>query len=289
MTLTLFVGAIINMLFLASMYILIALGFALLFSIMELLHVAHGVIYMLGGYLCYSLSVTLGMNQWLSLVLTVAIVCCFGPVLERFFFRPFFRDFDRTLLVGIGISTIIETTMALSKSNEAQSLRAFATGIFKMGPISVSNERLVTFLIGALLLLAVMWLIHRTKVGLQMQAVGQDLEASLLQGINIYRISALACVIACGLAAVAGSLLGAYMGLGPFMGDFVFQKALVLVVLGGIGSIGGIFVAGLVVGGIDAFLPLFISGSATSALAIGIIIVVLLLRPKGFFGREMGF
>jgi len=239
--------------------------------------------------LCYSLSVTLGMNQWLSLVLTVAIVCCFGPVLEKFFFRPFFRDFDRTLLVGIGISTIIETTMALSKSNEAQSLRAFATGIFKMVPISVSNERLVTFLIGALLLLAVMWLIHRTKVGLQMQAVGQDLEASLLQGINIYRISALACVIACGLAAVAGSLLGAYMGLGPFMGDFVFQKALVLVVLGGIGSIGGIFVAGLVVGGIDAFLPLFISGSATSALAIGIIIVVLLLRPKGFFGREMGF
>ena len=179
--------------------------------------------------------------------------------------------------------------MVLSKSNEAQSLPAFATGILKMGPISVSNERLVTFLIGALLLLAVMWLIHGTKIGLQMQAVGQDLEASLLQGINIYRISALACVIACGLAAVAGSLLGAYMGLGPFMGDFVFQKALVLVVLGGIGSIGGIFVAGLVVGGIDAFLPLFISGSATSALAIGIIIVVLLLRPRGFFGREMGF
>ncbi len=289
MTLTLTVGAIINMLFLASMYILIALGFALLFSIMELLHVAHGVIYMLGGYLCYSLSMTLGINQWLSLVLTVAIVCCFGPVLEKFFFRPFFRDFDRTLLVGIGISTIIQTTMALSKSNEAQSLPAFVAGFFRMGPISVSNERLVTFLIGALLLLAVMWLIHGTKIGLQMQAVGQDLEASLLQGINIYRISALACVIACGLAAVAGSLLGAYMGLGPFMGDFVFQKALVLVVLGGIGSIGGIFVAGLVVGGIDAFLPLFISGSATSALAIGIIIVVLLLRPKGFFGREMGF
>jgi branched-chain amino acid transport system permease protein len=271
------------------MYILIALGFALLFSIMELLHVAHGVIYMLGGYICYSLSVTLGINQWLSLVMTVAIVCCFGPLLERFFFRPFFRDFDRTLLVGIGISTIIETTMVLSKSNEAQSIHAFASGILKMGPVSVSNERLVTFLIGALLLVAVMWLIHGTKVGLQMQAVGQDLEASLLQGINIHRISALACVIACGLAAVAGSLLGAYMGLGPFMGDFVFQKALVLVVLGGIGSIGGIFVAGLVVGGIDAFLPLFISGSAASALAIGIVIVVLLLRPKGFFGREMGF
>ena len=100
MTLTLTVGAIINMLFLASMYILIALGFALLFSIMEILHVAHGVIYMLGGYLCYSLTVTLGINQWLSLALTVGIICCFGPVLEKFFFRPFFRDFDRTLLVG---------------------------------------------------------------------------------------------------------------------------------------------------------------------------------------------
>ncbi len=289
MTLSLAAGAVINMLFLASMYILVALGFTLLFSIMEILHVAHGVIFMLGGYLCYAFAVTLGMNQWFSLALTVVIVSSFGPVLEKFFFRPFFRDFDRTLLVGIAISTIIETTVVLCKSNEAQSVPPFVTGILKLGLVSVSNERLVTFLIGALLLVLVMWLIHGTKVGLQMQAVGQDLEAALLQGINIHRISALACVIACGLAAVAGSLLGAYMGLGPFMGDFVFQKALILVVLGGIGSVGGIFVAGLAVGAIDAFLPLFISGSATEALAIGIIIVVLLLRPKGFFGREMGF
>ncbi len=280
-------GAVVNMLFLASMYILVALGFTLLFSIMEILHVAHGVIYMLGGYLCYALSATLGINQWLSLLLTVAIVSLIGPVLEKFFFRPFFRDFDRTLLVGIAISTIIETTVVLCKGNEAQSIRPFVTGILKAGPISVSNERLVTFLIGGFLLVVMMWLIHRTKVGLQMQAVGQDLEAALLQGVNIYRVSALACTMACGLAAVAGSLLGAYMGLGPFMGDFVFQKALILVVLGGIGSIGGIFVAGIVVGAIDAVLPLFISGSAASALAIGIVIVVLLVRPRGFFGRDL--
>lgn len=283
----LFVGAIINTLFLASMYILVALGFALLFSIMEILHVAHGVIYMLGGYICYALSQTLGINQWLSLVLTVAIVSCFGPILEKFFFRPFFRDFDRTLLVGIAISIIIQTSMVLGKGNTVQSIPPFVTGILKVGLISVSAERIVTFLIGAALLVFVMWLINKTRIGLQMQAVGQDLEAALLQGINIYRISALACVIACGLAAVAGSLLGAYMGLGPFMGEFVFQKALILVVLGGIGSLGGIFVAGLVIGGIDAFLPLFISGSASEAIAIGIIIAVLLVRPRGFFGREM--
>ena len=81
------------MLFLASMYILIALGFALLFSIMEILHVAHGVIYMLGGYLCYGLTVTLGINQWLSLALTVGIVCCFGPVPREVLFPPVFQGF----------------------------------------------------------------------------------------------------------------------------------------------------------------------------------------------------
>jgi branched-chain amino acid transport system permease protein len=242
---------------------------------------------MLGGYVCFTLSQTLGINQWLALCLTVVIVSLIGPLLEKFCFRPFFRDFDRTLLVGIAVSIIIQTTVILIKGFRFESLPPFVKGILKAGPISVSAERLVTFLIGAFLLIFAIWFINKTKIGLQMQAVGQDLEAALLQGINIRRISALASMIACGLAAVAGCLLGAYLGLGPFMGDFIFQKALILVVLGGIGSIGGIFIAGLVIGALDAFLPIFISGSATEAIAIAIIIAVLLVRPKGFFGREL--
>jgi branched-chain amino acid transport system permease protein len=283
----LFIGAVVNMLFLSSMYILVALGFALLFSIMELLHVAHGVIYMVSGYICSFFLTKLGLNQWLAFLLTVLIVSCFGPFLERFCFRPFFRDFDKMLLVGVAISAIVQTTVVLAKGYQFEALPPFVTGIIKWGPITVSLERLVTFLIGGALLLVLVLFINKSKIGLQMQAVAQDLEGALLQGIDVYRVSAIACVIACGLAAVAGGLMGAYLGLGAFMGDYVFTKCLILVVLGGIGSMSGLFLAGLIIGALDAFLPIFLSGSATEALSMGILICILLLRPRGLLGREL--
>jgi branched-chain amino acid transport system permease protein len=279
---------IINALVLSSMYILVALGFAFLFSIMGILNFAHGAIYMVSGYICYQLAVEWGLNQWLSMLLSVMSVGAFGLFLEKFCFRPFFGNLDRTIVVCIAIIIILETTVNVTVGTLVRSLPAFVSGILKLGAFSISSEKLVTLIIGGSLLAAMVWFNRSTKMGQQMQAISQNLEGAALQGISVHRISALACVLACSLAAVAGCLMGAIFSLSPFMGGQMLLKALELVILGGIGSVGGIFFAGLVIGTLDATLPLLIGGAGSEAIGVGVIITVMLFRPQGFFGRQEG-
>jgi branched-subunit amino acid ABC-type transport system permease component len=278
----------INALVLSSMYILVALGFAFLLSIMGILNFAHGAIYMIGGYICYQFAVEYGLNQWLSLLLSVIIVGAFGLFLERYCFRPFFGDLNSTIVVTIAIILILETAVNVTVGIYLRSLPPFVPGILRAGVLSLSAERLATFIIGGALLAFIIWFIRNTKQGQQMQAVSQNLEGAALQGIDIHRVSALACAMACGLAAVAGCLMGAILNLSPFMGDTMLVKALELVILGGIGSISGILFAGLIVGSLDAILPMFVGGAGAGAIALCIIIILLLFRPQGFFGREAG-
>ena len=278
----------INSLMLSSMYILVALGFAFLISIMGILNFAHGAIYMVSGYICYQFAVEYGLNQWASLLLSVIIIGALGLCLEKYCFRPFSWNLNRIIVVCIAIIVILETTINVTVGVYVRALPSFVPGIVRAGAISVRAEKLVTFLIGGVLLTFTIWFVKSTKLGQQMQAISQHLEGAILQGINVPRISGLACVMACGLAAVAGCLMGAIFNLSPFMGDYMLVKAVELVIVGGIGSIGGVFFAGLLIGTMDATLPLFIGGAGSQAIALGVIVTLLLFRPQGFFGREAG-
>ena len=269
------------------MYILVALGFAFLFSILGILNLAHGVIYMMGGYIAYQFAVLWGLNVWVALLLSVIVVGAFGLFLEKFCFRPFIGDMNRVVVICIAITVILQTSVNLAIGIYVQKVPAFAEGSLKLGIIMVSVERIVTFAIGGALLAATMWFINRTKPGQQMLAIGQNRVGAILQGIPVNRISAIACVIACSLAAVAGCLMAAYLNLNAFMGEYILLKAIIIVILGGLGSIGGVFFSGLVLGAIDATVPVFISGAASEAISLGIIVVILLFRPQGFFGREV--
>jgi branched-subunit amino acid ABC-type transport system permease component len=283
----LFGTSVVNMLVLSSMYILMALGFALLFSIMGILNFAHGAIYMVGGYICYQFAGEYGLTPWVSLLLSVLLMSCFGLFLERFFFRPFFGNMNRTIVVCIALIVILETTVNIAVGTYVRSIPSFGAGILKLAGLSLSLDKLITFLTGGILLLGMVLFINKTKLGEQMQAVAQDVEGAVLHGVSVNRISALACFIACGLAAVSGSLMGAVFSLSPFMGDYMLVKAVELVILGGIGSIGGILFAGLIIGGLDATLPLYVSGATSEAIGLGIIILLLLFRPQGFLGHEV--
>jgi branched-chain amino acid transport system permease protein len=280
------VATVTNLLILSSMYILVALGFAFLFNMLGILNLAHGAIYMVGGYIGLALIRALGINPWIALLLTTLIIASFGVFLEKFCFRPFVGDFNRTIMICVVLTVVLQTAVNIIAGTQIFSLPPFAEGIFRIGPVSVSHERIVTFAIGAFLLGIIVWFVHRTKWGQQMQAISQNIEGASLQGIGIHRISALACFMGCGLAAIAGCLIGAYLGLGPFMGDFMLVKILMLVFLAGVGSISGIIVAGLVIGGLDSILPILISGAASDAIAVAIIVAILLIRPQGFFGHE---
>jgi branched-chain amino acid transport system permease protein len=216
------------------------------------------------------------------------VVGAFGLFLEKFCFRPFLGDMYRAIVIAIAIIVILETaTNVLVGGQNIRAIPTFAPGILEIGAISVSMERIVIFIIGGVLLAVMVWFIRRTKIGLQMQAIAQDLDGAAFQGININRISALACACGCALAAVAGSFMGSIFNLSPFMGDLMLVKAVEVVILAGIGSIGGVLLGGLMMGTIDASLPQVVSGAATQAIGLGIIIVFLLIRPRGFFGRNM--
>jgi len=288
MDFTLIVATATNSLVLASLYILVALGFAFLFNMLGIFNLAHGAIYMIGAFICYEFIQGLLLNGWLAFALSVLLVTAFGIFLERFCFRPFVGDFNRILMVCVVITVVLQTTASImAGAKSSQAIPPFIEGVFHSGAISISYERILTFSLGIVLLGIMMWFVRQTRLGRQMQAISQNMEGAALQGINIHRVSSIASAIGCGLAAIAGCLMAAHLYVAPFMGVNMMVKVLILVMMAGVGSIGGIFIAGLALGIIDATLPIvFMYGAASDAVAVIVVVIILLIRPQGFFGHE---
>jgi len=277
----------INSLILGVIYILTSLGFAFIFNMLGSINLAHGAIYMISAYLCYYVAVWFGVSNWVALIIAAVFMACFGLLLERFMFRLFFKDFDKIIMIGVALMTILTTTSTIASGTKTLVITPYITGNASIVGFAISNEKLLTFAIGVLLLLASLFMVNRTSLGRQMEAVSQDRLGASLQGININKVSAIICGIGCFLAAVAGGLMGAYQGLSPVMGDNMNLRILMLVMLAGAGSMNGILITGLVMGFLDSFFPVIIQGNASSAAAIVIVVILLLVRPKGFFGHEM--
>jgi len=268
------------------MYILVALGFAFLFNMLGLLNLAHGAIYMIGAYIAFILVAGLGLSLWVAMVLATLVVALLGIFLEKVCFRPFVGDFNRSVMICVALTVLFQTIVNIMAGAKSLALPPIAQGVLRVGPVSSNYERIVTFAIGAVLLVAFVVFVNKTKWGQQMQAIAQNTDGASLQGISVHKISALASALGCGLAALAGCLMGALLGIGPFMGDSMLVKALMLVILAGVGSVGGIFLAGLLMGALNAVLPLVTNGAASEAAAVAVVVILLLIRPKGFFGHE---
>lgn len=268
------------------MYILVALGFALILNVLNVLNFSHGAIYTVGGYMLHQFSVVFGVNQWLSLLISILAMASLGLLLERVCFRPFLNDMNRIIIITLGLTVILTAAINVTVGSYIKTVPSFVPGVFAIGQVFISGERFATFLIGGILLTSLILFVRKTKTGLQMLAMAQDMEAAALQGINTHRIAAVTTAIGCALAAAAGSLMGAIFTLNLSMGDVMLVKAIEIVILGGIGSIVGVLVGGFILGTLDATLPLVISGSATELTGLGIVIIILLFRPQGLFGRE---
>jgi branched-chain amino acid transport system permease protein len=274
------------MLISSSMYILVALGLAFIFNMLGILNLAHGAIYMIAGYITYVFAVTLGISSWIALLMSTALIALFGLFVEKYCFRPFVGNFNAAVTVCIAITVILQTTANILIGTSVVAIPAFVQGVFKAGLISIFYDRIVTFIVGGVLVGAVMWFVNSTRMGQQMQAIAQKREAAYLQGINVHRVSGLACALGFGLAAVSGSLMGALMNLGPFSGDYMMVKALILIILGGLGSIGGVVIAGIIFGSLGAILPVVMDPLVADAVLVVVVVVLLLVRPQGFFGHE---
>lgn len=278
---------LINTLVLGIMYILASLGFAFIFNMLGTINLAHGALYMVGAYLCYYLCAAAGLNNWIAMVIAAIVLAAVGLLLERIMFRPFLSDFDRIVMISVGLITIGQTIANILTGNKAMVIPGYAQGLTKIAGTSVSNERLVTFGVGLLLLLAALYIVNYTALGRQMEAVSQDRLGAALQGININKVSAIVCAIGIGLAAVAGCFMGAYQGLSSNMGDTMNLRILMLVMLAGAGSMNGIIITGTIMGFLDTIFPLYFAGNAGSAIPIAIVVILLLIKPEGFFGHEL--
>jgi branched-chain amino acid transport system permease protein len=283
----LLVQTIVNMLMLAAIYILVTLGFAFLFNMLGIFNIAHGAIYMAGGYLGYLFIGAMGLNQWVGSIVVVVLMGAFGVFMERFGFRPFVGDFNRQIMIGVGLAAILTTTVNILIGSQSYVIQAFVKGALRAGEISVRWDRIFAFALGAILLTLVILFVNRTRWGKQMTAITQNMEGAALQGISIHRISAIVCALGCALAAVAGILVGSIYNLDPYMGDAQNITILILVILSGVGSFKGVFIIGLLMGALYSVLPLYIPGAASNAVAVTIVMVILLLRPQGFFGHEV--
>jgi branched-chain amino acid transport system permease protein len=276
----------LNALSAAGIYILIALGLTLVLSIIGIINMAHGEVYMIGAYSIYSFATVLGLNYYLSFIISILVVGGIGVFLERVFFRPIRGEPERALVVSIGLILLLQNIVLTIAGGNPVTYHTPFSQMLKLGGVLISLDRLVILILSVVLLIALMLFIRRTKTGQAMLAISQDREGAALQGININRLSAIAMFLGCAMAAVAGSLIGALFSILPTMGSFALMKGIAVIVLGGLGSLPGAVVGGLIFGLIDGFLPVLTTTYLANLVGFIAIILIMILRPQGLWGHE---
>ena len=277
----------VNALVLASMYILASLGFAFIFNMLGSVNLAHGAFYMLAAYITYYLCAKAGLNNWVAMLLAAIVLAAIGIVMERFVFRPFQTEFDRVVMVSVALMTMLQQLAVQVSGSQTISIPACGNGGLDLGFMTLTNEKLITFLVGLILLIITLFIVYRTKLGMQMEAISQDRLGAALQGIQVNKVAMLVCGMGFALAAVAGAMMGAYQQVSSNMGDNINVRILMLVMLAGAGSMDGILITGFLMALLDSVCPIIWDSYTASAIACSAVVVLLLIRPKGFFGHEM--
>lgn len=293
-----FLQQLINGLTLGSVYALIALGYSMVYGILELINFAHGEIYMLGAYLgiiflgfftasgltAYSLPLALV----LTFVLSVIFCSAYGFTMEKIAYRPL-RNAPRLspLISAIGVSIFLQNYVMLTQgATDKVFPNLFGTSGFEFSSVRMTHLQLFIILTSVILMIGLRLFINKTKMGKAMRAVAQDKTMASLVGINIDTIISVTFIIGSGLAAIAGLMVAMYYGLvNYYIGYVAGMKAFTAAVLGGIGSIRGAMLGGILLGLIESLGGSYISGEYKDAYAFIILIIILLVKPGGLFRK----
>ena len=284
MPIELLIQAVLNGFGLAVVYILVALGLTLIFSILEVINFAHGEFYMLGGFAAYYLSAVGGLNYVATLVLAMLLVGLAGVVAERLVFRHLRGKTLNAFIVSLGLLWVLQATAQLSFGVLDKSVPSAVSGIVRLGGVIVSRERMFVILTAVALIVGLYLFLKFTRIGQAMRAVAQDAEAAALQGVNIELTSALGFGLGCALAGAAGALLAPIFAVSPTMGALPVVKAFIIIIVGGMGSLPGAVLGGLLLGAVEGVGTLFMSSAAVNILGFLMVIAILLLRPRGLLG-----
>jgi branched-chain amino acid transport system permease protein len=253
---------------------------------MRIVQLAHGEIYMLGAHAVYYVCVILGINVFVSFVISATALSLLGIIIERFLFRRFRGQLEPSIIVAIGLILLFQTFAVVAFGSSEKNIPRLIPGILTVEGIRLSWDRVLAVLIGAGLMSVLAFFVKGTKIGQAMVAISQDTDAAALQGINVNRISSITMAIGCALAAIAGGLMGSIFSVEPFMGSFAISKGLAVIILGGLGSIAGAVAGGLILGLIDGVVPLYYSTTVAHIVGFASIVIILIIKPKGLMGRE---
>jgi len=291
---TTFLQQLVNGLSLGSIYALIALGYTMVYGVLRLINFAHGDVYMVGAYVGYYLSRKLQGREpsIISAVLVMlgSMLACavLGALIERLAYRPVRREARLTLLItAIGVSLFIENVAQLLFGADPKFFPSLAPSAdFVVAGVRLTSEQLTVIAVSVLLMVLLRFFILKTRTGKAMRAVSFSLDASKLMGISTDRIIAITFALGSALAAAAGVLIGMQIPkIDPLMGILYGLKAFVAAVLGGIGSVPGAVLGGLLIGISEVMVVGYLSSTYRDAIAFGILILVLILRPQGLLGR----
>jgi branched-chain amino acid transport system permease protein len=271
----------------AGIYVLVALGLTLVLSIMNIVQLAHGEVYMIGAYIVFYFANKLGVNFYAAVVVAIAATGILGILLERVFLRPFRARPDSAMVLTAGLILVFQNVvLAIATGTPKKSRTPYEGDVVHAAGVTLSVERIVIIVVALVLIAALFTYLRYTKNGQAMEAVSQDREGAALQGISVDRLSAIAMFMGCGLAGIAGALVGSLFSLLPTMGGNVLMKGIAVIILGGLGSIPGTVVGGLIIGLLDGLIPLATTQYAASLIGFVIVILILLFRPQGLWGHE---
>ena len=286
-----FITNLINGVSLGSIYAVIALGYTMVYGIAKMLNFAHGDVIMVGAYIVFALTSYAGVNPYLALVISMAACTLLGMAIERFAYKPLRGASPLAVLItAIGVSYFLQNMALLIFGSQAKSF----TSIVNLpaltlagGKITISAETIVTIIVSLIIMVSLTLFVNKTKPGRAMLAVSEDKGAAQLMGVNVNATISLTFAIGSGLAAVAGVLLcSAYPTLSSQTGAMPGIKAFVAAVLGGIGSIPGAVIGGVLIGVIEIPSRSYISSQMADAIVFAVLIIVLLVKPTGILGKK---
>jgi len=287
-----FLEQLINGLTLGSSYALIALGYTMVYGIIQLINFAHGEIYMFGAFAGLFLVTFLDANIYVAILGAMAFCMLLGVLVERIAYRPLRGKSSRlsALISAIGVSIFLSTFMTLLRGTNTTRYpeNIVNISVYHWGSVYISSLQIIILLFSALLMIGLQLLIKKTKIGKAMRACSQDLDASYLMGINVNRIISLTFAIGSALAAAGGVMVGIYYNaVWPYMGTMAGMKAFAAAVLGGIGSVPGAMIGGICLGIMEIMGIAYLSSSYKDAIAFAILILVLIMRPQGLLGQKI--
>ncbi len=285
-----FLSNLISGLSLGSIYALIALGYTMVYGIAKMLNFAHGDIIMAGAFSMIVFVMTMGLPPLVSVLLGVLFCVVLGVTIEMVAYRPLRRASPLSVLItAIGVSYLLQNIALLIFGSDKKSFPSIIEiPPVKLGALTIKGESIMTLVLTGAIMILLTVFINKTKMGKAMRAVSEDKDAAELMGISVNRTISITFAIGSALAAAAGLFYGAtYTFIGPYTGSMPGIKAFVAAVFGGIGSIPGAMLGGVLLGVVENLSKAYISTELSDAIVFGVLILVLVIRPTGLLGRKI--